>query len=117
MRDSQIRRNKLWSRVGKSKSESDEVEIIAVNPQGTTELSPGNLECMAKARREPEEKGDRDPEPEKIEDEEPVQSTSTGITKYVPMDPANLRNIPGHIEIDGLAMAKFFAEHMSTDLI
>ena len=71
---------------------------------------------MAKAKKEPEEKGDRDPEPEKIEDKEPVQSTSTGITKYVPMDPANLRNIPGHIEIDGLAMAKFFAEHMSADL-
>ena len=33
------------------------------------------------------------------------------------MDPTNLKNIPGHIEIDGLAMAKFFAEHMSTDLI
>ena len=32
------------------------------------------------------------------------------------MDPTNLKNIPGHIEIDGLTMAKFFAEHMSTDL-
>ena len=32
------------------------------------------------------------------------------------MDPTNLKNIPGHIEIDGLTMAKFFAEQMSTDL-
>ena len=111
-----IVKEELVSDSSKSKSESDEVEIIAVNPQGTTELSPGNLECMAKARSESEEKGDRDPEPEKIEDKEPVQSTSTGITKYVTMDPVNLRNIPGHIEIDGLTMAKFFAEHMSTDL-
>ena len=63
-----------------AKSVPDEVEIIAVNPQGTTKLNPRNLECMAKARSESEEKGDRDPKPEKIEDEQPVQSTSTGIS-------------------------------------
>ena len=51
--------------VNDAKSESDEVEIIAVNPQGTTKLNPRNLECMAKARSESEEKGDRDPKPEK----------------------------------------------------
>lgn len=32
------------------------------------------------------------------------------------MDPANLRNIPGHLEIDGLNMAEYFTQHMSTDL-
>ena len=62
-----------------------------------------------------EEKGDKAPEPVKIEDDEPVQSTSTGITHYNP-DPANLRNIPGHLEIDGKTMARYFAEHMSKDL-
>jgi hypothetical protein len=101
--------------VSDAKSEPDEVEIIAVNPQSATELNPRNLECMAKARNESEEKGDKDPKPEKTEDDEPVQSTSTGITHYNP-DPANLRNIPGHLEIDGFTMAAFFAEHMCTDL-
>jgi hypothetical protein len=105
--------------VNNTKSESDEIEIIAVKPQGTTKLNPGNLrqlERMAKARREQEEKGNRAPKPEKIKDDEPTPSTLTGITNYVTMDPANLRNIPGHIEIDGLTMAEYFTEHMRTDL-
>ena len=81
--------------INEEKSEPNEVETIAVN--------------------ETEEKGDKAPEPVKIEDDEPVQSTSTGITHYNP-DPANLRNIPGHLEIDGDTMAHYFAEHMSKDL-
>ena len=106
--------------VNNTKSESDEVEIIAVEPWGTTKLTPEQLrnlrllERMAKARREQEEKGDKNPKPEKIADEEPILSTSTGITNYVIMDPANLRNIPGHIEIVGIHGN--FSQHMRTDL-
>jgi hypothetical protein len=81
--------------INEEKSEPNEVETIAMN--------------------ETEEKGDKTPEPVKIENDEPVQSTSTGITCYN-HDPANIRNTPGHLEIDGDTMARYFSEHMSKDL-
>jgi hypothetical protein len=52
---------------------------------------------LAKATNETEEKGDKDPKPVGTEDDEPVQSTLTGITHYN-LDPASLRNIPGHLK-------------------
>ena len=95
-----------------STSESDEVEIVEDTPQDTRNPSPVNQETV----REPDG-GDRDLVPEIKEDEEPIPSTSK-VTNHVPGD-ANLSNlsnlsnlgvIPGHLEIDGSAMANFFKD-------
>ena len=48
--------------------------------------------------------------------DDPTPSTSAGLTNHVILDPANLRQIPGHIEIDGLTMAEYFMENMQANL-
>ena len=93
-----------------SSSESDENTIIEINPQGTANPVPASQE----AGKKPGGEGTRIPvlcakcSAEEKEDEEPVPSTSKNIKKQSSTD-ATIGPFPGRIEIDGLAMAQFFA--------
>ena len=89
------------------KTSSSEVGIIEDTPRETRKPTPANQETVG----DPDE-GDRNIVPEINEDEEPIPSTSNGTT-HVPgiADLSSLSNlgvIPGHLEIDGDALANFF---------
>ena len=88
-------------------SSEDEVEIIVDTPRETRKPNPVNRETVGNP-----DGGDRNLVPEINEDEEPIPSISSGTTHVPGMtDLSNLSNlgvIPGHLEIDGDAMANFF---------
>ena len=96
----------------KTSSSEDELGIIKDSPQKTRNTGRCNCRCHTTAPNENEDGGDKKPVPDIYGDEEPIPSTSTGTT-HVPeiTDLSSLSIlgvIPGHLEIDGDAMANFF---------
>ena len=91
-------------------SDSD-IEIIEVVPK-TPKEPPKiiDIEGMATVERVEDIQGNLKSEP-KPEEDKPTPSTSAASN----MVPANLGQIPGHIQIDWQAMAKLFNQHLKAN--
>ena len=87
----------------KTSSSEDEVGIIEDTPRETRKPNPVNQKTVG----DPDD-GDRNLITEINEDEEPIPSTSNGTGIADLSSLSNLGVIPGHLEIDGDAMANFF---------